>query len=422
MSRPSASLRRRLMWAFALYTVLVAGLFGLYAATFMYSVEDGLLEAALQQEADVLLRGHAATGEWGVPRAPWIRRYESPGSFPPDLRAAREHEPWRHEFAGVEGRHYHVQELVDDAGRPRGWLVAEVSDQLVVRPMREEVFGLMLVTALALLALALAVAAWLAHRTAGPLAALAANIDGLDPADLAVDPDRGFRNDEVGVLARGLAGLTERLRAFVAREREFTGDVSHELRTPLAVMRSATERLLARTDLDAEARDGLHHVQQSGLQLQHTIDLLLSLARESGSRAAPAVPLLPILERVVVDQGTLLTGCRVTVDVDVPPGTVAELPEALLRSLLANLVGNAMAHGSEGRLRISVVDGEVVVCNPIDPATAPGAFDRRRDGGAGPGLGLGIVRRLCERHGIPLAVVRSGDRVIARFPLRSTPG
>ena len=36
----------------------------------------------------------------------------------------------------------------------------------------------------------------------------------------------------------------------VQRDREFNADVSHELRTPLAVIRGATELLLAGPDLD----------------------------------------------------------------------------------------------------------------------------------------------------------------------------
>jgi signal transduction histidine kinase len=422
MSRRFAPLRRRLMWAFALYTVFVAGLFGLYAMTFMYAVEDQLLDATLALEADALQRQFAASGKWQVPRVAWIRRYATPQEFPEDLRAARAHEPWRREFPGADGRHYHVRSLSDHAGQDRGWVVAEVSGQLVVRPMRERVFGLMLITAIVLVAVALGVAAWLARRTAAPLARLAASVDGLDPADLPQDIDHGYRDDEVGVLARGLSALTARLRRFVAREREFTRDVSHELRTPLAVMRSGTEHLLARNELDPQVRASVQQVHQSGLQLLQTIDLLLSLARESAADPAPPVRLLPLLERVVVDQATLVTNPRLMVEVDVAPDTLAELPDPALRSLLSNLIGNALAHGADGTLRIFVADGDLVITNPIDPVTAPATFDQRREGSPGSGLGLGIVRRLCERHGIALTVTRNEDRVTARFPLRSMPG
>jgi len=415
VSRRAASLRRRLMLAFASFTLLVAGMFGLYAIIFMYAVEDSFLEATLAQEGAALQRQHAATGTWGQPREPWIRRHAGAADFPDDLRRAFAADPQRREFAGEAGRHYHLLALRDTDGATQAWLVAEVSAQLVVRPMRDDILALLGVTALVLVLLALGVAAWLAHRTAGPLARLAGEMERLDPGDPPRGLDRGFHNDEVGVLAHGLQSLADRLRDFVAREREFTRDVSHELRTPLTVIRSASERLLARDDLDADARASAGHLQQSAMQLQQTIELLLSLAREE--RLAPSAPVrvLPVLERVIVDQSPLAEGRALELQVEVADAATSDLPEAVLRSLLSNLVGNALVHGADGIVRITVEDGDLRIANPT---AGDATLGQRRDDSPGFGLGLGIVRRLCERHGIALDVREHDGQVIARFPLR----
>lgn len=414
MTARAASLRRRLMLAFALFTLFVAGLFGLYAISFMYAVEDSFLEATLAQEAAALQRQHATTGTWGTPREPWIRLHASAADFPDDLRQAHAEQPRRNEFAGEAGRHYHVLALRDATGATEAWLVGEVSTQLVVRPIRDDILALLAITAFILVLLALAVAAWLAHRTAGPLARLAGEMERLDPADPPRGLDRGFRNDEVGVLARGLQSLADRLRDFVAREREFTRDVSHELRTPLTVIRSASERLLARTDLDADARASARHLQQSAMQLQQTVELLLSLAREE--RLAPSAPVrvLPVLERVIVDQSPLAEGRAVELQIEVPEADTSDLPEAVLRSLLSNLVGNALAHGADGVVRITSQEGGLCIANPI---AGDASLGQRREDSPGFGLGLGIVRRLCERHGIVLDVRGQDGQVIACFPL-----
>ena len=414
MSGRAASLRRRLMLAFALFTLLVAGLFGLLAVTFMYAVEDELLEATLAREAAVLQDRHATTGTWGKPHEPYVRLHTRTEDFPADLRAAREHEPWRREFAGQDGRHYHVLPLADGNGATGAWLVAEVSGQLVVRPMRDEILWLLALAAVALMLLSLAVAAWLARRTAGPLARLASVVETMDPADLPHHLGQGFRDDEVGVLARGLESLTDRLRDFIAREREFTRDVSHELRTPLTVIRSASERLLSRTDLDADARASAGHLQQSAMQLQQTVELLLSLAREESIAPGAPVRVLPVLERVIVDQAPLAEGRAVELQVDVADTDTSDLPEAVLRSLLSNLVGNALVHGADGIVRITSQEGGLCIANPIAGDTALG---HRREDSPGFGLGLGIVRRLCERHGVMLDVREQDGQVIARFPL-----
>ena len=418
MSARIAPLRQRMMVVFALFTLLVAGLFGLYSLVFMYAVEDSFLESALTREATVLQRGHAATGRWGQPAEPYMRLYTSADALPADLRVPYREEPTRHEFAGQDGRHYHVRPLPDATGQAPAWLVAEVSGQLVVRPMRDQILVLLLVTALALVLLSLAVAAALARRTAGPLARLATAVEGMDAAHLPRHLAQGYRNDEVGVLARSLDALSARLRDFVEREREFTRDVSHELRTPLTVIRSASEQLLARSDLDAGVRAHAQHLQQSSLQLQHTVDLLLSLAREAPPpEQATALRVLPLLERVIVDLSPVAEGRTLHFDIDVPTGASTHLPEPVLRSLLSNLVGNAMVHGADGRVGIHFRDQGLHIENALSPDLPPAAEGHRREGSPGLGLGLGIVRRLCERHGIALQVRAEDGRVVARIPL-----
>src|SRR5690606_15880867 len=116
------------------------------------------------------------------------------------------------------------------------------------------------------------------------------------------------------------------IRAFVTRERQFTRDASHELRTPLAVIRSTTERLAHDATLSPVARQGLSHIHLSALQLEQTVTMLLTLARE---QALPddgtPVPLLPLVERVVVERSAALDDRQLEVTVAVPADTTSDL-------------------------------------------------------------------------------------------------
>lgn len=422
MTRP-ARLQRRLMIAFAGFVLFTAALFGLYAMAFMYSVEDSFFNTMLAQEAGALERQHARDGDWGEPRDASMRLYRDTASLPDDLRAQYQDEPQRREFSGRDGRHYHVLPI-DPATGARVWLVAEVSAQLVVRPMRTRALTFLGASGLVVVALALAIGLWIARRTAGPLARLAALVDATTPDALPRGVAAGFRDDEVGTLARGIDALIGRIDAFVTREREFTRDASHELRTPLAVIRSAAERLSAGADLDAAARERVSHIRQSALQLEQTVTTLLALAREEQRGDAPAerVAVLPLLERVVIEQSPLLAGKPVTVDVAVPADVRVALPVPVLNILLANLVGNAFAHTAAGLVRVDVEDDRLRVANSGDgsgPARrwrAPQPFDRS-DGSAGYGLGLVILRRLCDRYGIDLRIDSADDGVVASVGL-----
>jgi signal transduction histidine kinase len=407
------------MLAFAGFSLLTVAVFGLYAIVFMYAVEDAFFGAMLDQEVAAQLRQHAQSGRWSQPRDPAMQVYPDTASFPADLKALHDAEPWRHEFPGRNGRHYHLAELNPPAPAARAWLVAEVSTQLVVRPMRDRVFVLLTCSGLLIIAMALLIGYWLARRTAGPLSRLAALVDGMSPDRLPRDVAQGFRDDEVGILARGLEGLIGRVQAFITREQEFTRDASHELRTPLAVIVGAVERLTAEPMLSSAGRQHLGHVLRSALQLEHTIETLLSLAREEQHvQTSEPIQILPILERVIVTQAPLLEGKAVAVEVEVPREANLALPAPVLHILLSNLVGNAFAHTDAGEVRIDIDRGRLRISNTGDGADPALRWQlhqvfSKREGSSGFGLGLAIVRRLCDRYAIDLRIESIDGKVIA---------
>lgn len=411
-------LRNRLMLAFAVFALAVASLFGLYVAVFVYSVEDRFFDAMLEQEAHQQLDQRAAGGIWSAPRNAFMTVHESSATFPADLKTAFDAEPWRHEFAGTQGRHYHLRALQPVGAGTPGWLVAEVSEQLVVRPMRGQILGLLAWSGLAVVVVAVLAGAWLARRTTRPLSKLAALVDGMAPDRLPVGFAAEFPDDEIGVLARGLDNLTGRVRAFVAREHAFTRDASHELRTPLAVIRSATEQLANEPELSVAGRLQLAHVQHSARQLEQTVITLLTLAREE-SLEQDALPLavLPVLEQVVVEQAALLDGKPVQVRVEVPRNVRLTVPGPVLHMLLANLVGNAFAHTRAGEVHIDVAAGRLRIRNTA-PAGDPDTIVRpfaKGEGSAGFGLGLAIVYRLCDRFAIDLRIEGTEHATVASF-------
>jgi signal transduction histidine kinase len=421
-------LHRRLMLAFASFTVATATLFGLYALVFMYTTEDAFFVNLLQSEAASLRAGHARSGAWPQPQPSFMQVYADAAQLPDGIALALAREPRRREFAGSAGRHYHLVALQGTDGA-QAWLLAEVSAQLVVRPLRSQVLGLLGWSALALLAAALLAGWWLARRIAAPLARLTALVEGGDVQQLPRELAAGFAQDEAGVLAQALQTLLGRVDAFVARERAFTRDASHELRTPLAVIRAAAESLEAEPQLSAAGRSRLGHLRQSALQLQQTVISLLTLAREQEHMATPAgttVLLLPLLEQVIIEQAPLLDGKPVEVQLDIGRDLAARLPAAVLHVLLSNLVGNAFAHAEAGEIRIDVAEGRLCIANPA-PAIAPAQAERlqqpyaKGEHSSGEGLGLAIVQRLSDHHGLALRVVFADGRAVASFRLDPAP-
>lgn len=431
------------MLSFTLFTLGVSAVLGVFAMAFVYSVEDRFIDATLSRAATQMQSLHQASGQWPAPPQAFMQRHDSAAELPADLRPAWQAEPQRREFAGSQGRYYHLHWL----GRPHGappeppvpdtrhpLLVAEVSALLVVRPLRQELLLWWAAGSGTLTVAALGLAAWRARRISAPLVRLADAVARSRPGDDGVrfaSDKLHYRDDEVGLLARHLDALTARTLSFIEREQVFTRDVSHELRTPLAVLGVASERLLGRDDVPDDAAAELRHMRQVLWELEQIVNTLLALAREASAPAVSAaladgvsapmpdgtrsatVPttlaVLPLVERVVLEQISRLQGKDIQLEIDISPALRVELPPGVLHILLSNLVGNAFAHCDPGPVRLAADADALQLHNrskvlPAGLSKRLGQPFQKSAASAGFGLGLAIVHRLAEHQGLTLSL------------------
>nr|WP_246623961.1 HAMP domain-containing sensor histidine kinase [Sphingomonas colocasiae] len=247
---------------------------------------------------------------------------------------------------------------------------------------------------------------WLASRATEPLTRLARLVSDTPPDRVPAIAAAHFPPNEIGVLAGALDRAFGRIRAFVDRESRFTRDASHELRTPLAVIQSATELIATGRDLPPAIAAPLARIAHAGEDMDRTIGLLLELAREENAGAATgSVALLPLIEKAVLDASERFGGGERDVTIAVPEGRMVQASRTGLALILANLIGNAFQHTSGGRLSIAMA-GDALVIADSGPGIAPAVvgsagipFVKGAESG-GHGLGLSIVKRLCDRDGI----------------------
>ena len=421
-ARPAAStyrprLQRRLMLAFAGYTLLVGALFGLLSMMFVYVVEDEFFATTLRAEMLRQQAHRAEQGAWTQPALPFVQVYPRGEGMPADLARQRAANPRRHEIAGDDGRHYHARRLDADGTE----LVAEVSKQLVVRPLRNTLLLWLVAAGGGLTSLALLLAWRLSRSASAPLDLLARRVANSSPDALPKGLTKGLAHDEVGELARHLEELHERTRAFIAREQAFTADASHELRTPLTVLGVACERLRARAADDVQPL--AQSMQAAVWQLQQTVELLLALARESPAnlQSVSEQPLLPVLERMLLAHAPLLDQQGVQVELHVPAGLTRPWPVGVTQLLVGNLLANSIAHAQTPHVRIEADATRLSVCNaslpPPELLLGDDAAGRIRGvkglTSTGEGLGLSIVRRLAEQHGLALDLLyRAGHTCV----------
>ncbi|MGK5739115.1 sensor histidine kinase [Micromonospora sp. URMC 103] len=316
-----------------------------------------------------------------------------------------------------------------DAGEWQRQLVDSASGELLAK-------GLVALLAISIVGVAGAYA--VAGRALRPLHQVTATAQRLGEATLDQRIGYSGADDEVAELAKTFDAMLDRITAAFEAQRRFVANASHELRTPLAVMRTEIDVTLSDDDADiGEYRRMATVVRDASERANGLVDALLVLARSEaqagrqlGRRtecdlAAGTVNALSAVRREVERIG-------LRVQTSLEPAPVVGDP-GLLDRLAGNLVENAVRYNHlHGRLWVRTgTDGRhswLVVGNTgfeVDPADVPGLFEpfrrggRERTGARGSGLGLSIVRAVCDAHGGTVQAVAQpggGLEVTVRLP------
>jgi signal transduction histidine kinase len=406
MHKPARSLGQRIVWACVILALLCASLFSFFNVIFVYTVEDQFFRHQLMDEEKRQLQ----QPELVVPLSAAMQILLSPQDFPADLQQQFEPNTRRTEYSGLEGRHYHIRSFIHPSAKEPVWLVAEVSSQLVVRPIRDEMFLLYGISTLMMVLLAATLGFALARRATRPLTQLAELVQNneFSPGFASV-----FPANEIGVLADALEQNWLRVQAFIAREQAFSRDASHELRTPLAVIQSSCELLLAQ-QWPAEQHQRLEQIQHSSRQMNQLISTLLAMSREQHLGQTETIKLAVLLEQLVLDLSPLLEGKNIELELQVAPDVQLQLNPVLLQMVLTNLLQNAFLHSAPGTIFISADSQQLQIQNPLhdedQPTELTALFAKGRQS-SGYGLGLGIVQRLCQQTRLDLQLHRVEQRL-----------
>jgi signal transduction histidine kinase len=317
-----------------------------------------------------------------------------------------------------------------------GLLVVAGADLAAIDRSQGSLAGLLAIAGALAAMLSSAGGWWLATRALRPVAEMTAEAAAIGATDLDRRLPQPSRDDELGVLARTLNGMLDRIGEAVTRQRSFVAAASHDLRTPLTALQTELE-LADRPDAaPAELRAAVRAARDDATRLGELAGDLLQLASvssEGRELVRTDVDLADIVDAVLRRVAPVADRAGVHLTSNVGPRFV-HVDRVRVEQALANLLVNAVTYSPPG--------GHVEITAPHDPGGAagfalevldrgPGVPDHERGAifepfqrgagasGSGAGLGLATARAAVEAHGGVITVADrqgGGAAFRVRFP------
>jgi len=423
-------LRSRIILSFVLLGFGLTALFAWSVNRVRDQVEDKLVVDVMNRNIDLYAQQYERDPQNPSLPVDQMRAF----AFTPDkFESVRQSQPdWYELSDGIHGL-----SGVDDAGRPFSYKLAVrktprvwfflAYDMTTTLRGQEQFNRAIYATVVVFTLLSLLVGLWAASRVMSPVSELANRLKQSGRSSQPEALAKHFPDDEVGQLAAALDDYAARLTEVVQRDREFNADVSHELRTPLAVIRGATELLLSRPELDDRMQARLRRIQRAEQQCTDLISALLLLSRNERGHGICDVG--KVAEQLLDTHRAQLGGKPLTLRLEGESGLIVDAPEAAVAVALGNLIGNAVKYTTHGEVVVHLHRNSVEVIDSgpgLTPEDAARLFERGYRGthaehSQGGGIGLSIVRRLCELYSWDVLVVPGAERGVVATLSFSTP-
>ena len=206
--------------------------------------------------------------------------------------------------------------------------------------------------------------------------------------------------------------------------------ISHDFRTPLTAALGYMQMIERSGELSPQNARYLETAIQKNKYLKELADEFFELNCIEGGEAPvrQTVALGALFAECLMEQYERINALGITPELDIDESVCVQGSEIYLRRILQNLLTNAQKHaqrrfgaslarcGGEARLRVfnDNAGEEIDVARVFEPV-----YKGAARGGSGTGLGLYVVKRLCERqgYGVSAALAAGGFTVEIVIPL-----
>lgn len=235
--------------------------------------------------------------------------------------------------------------------------------------------------------------------------------------------------DEINVLNEALNSMMRQIRSSFEDQKKFIQNASHELLTPLSIIRQKAEKILSNPEsLDRETIKAVNNIQQTAVRLSRLSNALLLISRVENRQFSldEEVNIKEVSDDVVEEMEDFLAMKHIAVDEEVDPGITVQGNKELIHSAIYNIIQNAVkfspqdstiriaTNGSDDHHELSITDEGPGIPTELKDKV----FDRFKKAGMslngasqdnGSGLGLSLVKSICQLHGFRCSAQNTGD-------------
>jgi len=395
-------LRLRIALAFAIFCIFVVGTLGISLYVASGDIEEAHIEQVIEMEMDHLIERYRQQPDF-IPQAGSnleeyiVRNHAEELRLPSYLQGLNQR---RHMvFRGPQEVRVAVRHV--DGVK---FLVAY---EIGLHEQRKQEFGLLIgLSLISLVGVALVVGYLLAGLLVREVADLAEQVRNLAPGNVqGVTLIQPGMDEEVAQLARALDDYQSRIRRMLQREQEFTANVSHEMRTPITTILTSCELLATEPNLSEKVRTRIGMIEAAATRMGEQLQALLFLAREQALGVTEPVAIAECVYDAAEPLRPEIARKHLDFEVAVEPDAVLTLNRQALHTALVNLLRNAVQYTAHGSVRVKFSGRQLTISDSgigIEPSYLPFLFERFFRGstqGEGLGIGLAIVKRICDHYG-----------------------
>lgn len=244
-------------------------------------------------------------------------------------------------------------------------------------------------------------------------------LEKLDDYDLEIGRNLSLTNSgikEFDKLNEVVNKMVGKINSDYENTKNFSEDISHEMQTPLAIIKSRIDIIRQQHTLDKDSIVSLSVISNAVSRLSNLNKslLLLTKIRNDQFQDIVKVNVKQVITDFLENIEELIDAKAITVDIACDDLFI-DMDLTLSDILISNLLVNAIRHNTnEGFVKIQLSDDKLIIENSCLPQeNKENLFDRMVSNKSKDsiGLGLNLVKSICDKNGFDVAYSFPKDRV-----------